>query len=81
MNKCETCKCNKVCDHNHFGFENCDNYISVDCVEVVRCRDCRFFETEMWDKTLMCGCTNYSGLQDVKPDGYCCYGKRKEGTE
>ena len=27
MNKCETCKCNKVCDHNKFGFENCNNYI------------------------------------------------------
>lgn len=29
MNKCETCKCNKVCDHNYFGFENCDNYIPI----------------------------------------------------
>ena len=29
MNKCDNCKCNKVCDHNHFGFENCDNYIPI----------------------------------------------------
>ncbi len=40
MNKCDNCKCNKVCDHNTFGFENCDNYISEDCVEVVYCKDC-----------------------------------------
>ena len=28
MNKCDTCKANKVCDHNRFGFENCGSYIS-----------------------------------------------------
>ena len=27
---CSTCKCNKVCDHNKYGFENCGNYISDD---------------------------------------------------
>lgn len=26
-NKCDTCRCNSVCDHNKYGFENCDNYI------------------------------------------------------
>ena len=25
--KCENCRCNRVCDHNRFGFENCDCYI------------------------------------------------------
>lgn len=24
---CDNCVCNKVCDHNIYGFENCDNYI------------------------------------------------------
>lgn len=28
MEKCDTCKANKVCDHNKYGFEDCDNYIS-----------------------------------------------------
>lgn len=32
MKTCETCKANKVCDHNRFGFENCGNYISKDVV-------------------------------------------------
>jgi hypothetical protein len=30
VNKCETCKANKICDHNNYGFENCCNYISAD---------------------------------------------------
>lgn len=32
MNKCETCKANKVCDHCLYGFENCGNYIPADTV-------------------------------------------------
>jgi hypothetical protein len=27
MNTCETCKCNKVCNHDKFGFENCGCYV------------------------------------------------------
>lgn len=27
MNNCETCRCNKICDHNIFAFENCRNFI------------------------------------------------------
>ena len=27
MGNCETCKANKICDHNKYGFENCGNYI------------------------------------------------------
>lgn len=38
--RCDTCKADKVCDHDRFGFENCDNYISEDCAEVVYCKDC-----------------------------------------
>ena len=33
-NTCNTCKANKVCDHNQYGFENCNNYISSDVVEI-----------------------------------------------
>lgn len=28
--RCDTCKADKVCDHDRFGFENCDNYIPAD---------------------------------------------------
>ena len=80
MNKCETCKCNKVCDHYHFGFENCDNYISVDCVEVVRCRDCKY--RILWDNG-MGGQKNFCELfyRGVVDDEYCSYGKRKGGAK
>lgn len=27
LNKCITCQCNKICDHNEFGYETCNNYI------------------------------------------------------
>ena len=26
---CDTCACNKVCDHDKYGFENCDNYVQA----------------------------------------------------
>lgn len=34
MATCDTCKANKVCDHNKYGFENCNNYIPEDVAEV-----------------------------------------------
>lgn len=40
MKTCYTCKANKVCDHDKYGFENCGNYIPEDAVEVVRCGKC-----------------------------------------
>ena len=33
---CSTCQCNKVCDHNKYGFENCGNYISDDLLPRAR---------------------------------------------
>lgn len=27
---CEKCRCNKICDHNKFGFENCENYVPME---------------------------------------------------
>lgn len=29
MSQCNNCLANKVCDHNRYGFENCENYISA----------------------------------------------------
>lgn len=34
MNTCSTCACDKVCDHDKYGFENCNNYIPADVAEV-----------------------------------------------
>ena len=30
---CEKCKANKVCDHNLWGFETCDNFIPINTTE------------------------------------------------
>lgn len=87
MNTCEACKCNKVCNHDKFGFENCGNYISEDVVEVVRCKDCEHRETF--------GCPMYTEeivewdddgyfeqeilVSDHSTDtGFCSCGKRKD---
>ena len=33
MKTCNTCKANKVCNHDKCGFENCGNYIPDEAVE------------------------------------------------
>ena len=33
MKTCNTCKANKVCNHDKYGFENCGNYIPDEAVE------------------------------------------------
>ena len=30
MNTCNNCRCNKVCNHDLYGFENCNNYIPTE---------------------------------------------------
>lgn len=46
--------------------------------EIVRCRDCAGF-TETWDGW---ECERFSGeYHRAEPDGFCAWGKRKEGGE
>ena len=75
-NECETCKANKVCDHNEYGFENCGNYIPADVVEVVRCKDCIHLNKE---RML---CTNdkirlFNIGHPTFSNHFCSYGERK----
>lgn len=78
MNTCDTCKCNKVCDHDKFGFENCGNYISEDAVEVVRCKDCKYAVLTTGEDFVV-GCENcgYDILERDKND-FCSQGKRRD---
>lgn len=46
----------------------------VDVVEVVRCKDCRFFEDEDEDGDCWCYCHNDTTCRD----GYCSWGERRE---
>ena len=84
MNKtCKNCACNKVCNHNVYGFENCGNFIPAEDVAKIvhskwikrnnerRCPICQYFYmtngTTVYKFCPMCG---------AKMDG-----KRKDGDE
>jgi hypothetical protein len=54
-----------------------------DVVEVVRCKDCKYFEKDdEFDMTGFCTCEritkNYGGEIYPYEDDFCSYGKRKE---
>ena len=60
---------------------------TVDAVEVVRCRDCKYFHTETVEEQTpygftndkkVCGCMLRGEWVDVFIDDFCSYGERKE---
>lgn len=57
-------------------FENVINDCpTIDAVEVVRCKDCKFYETEHYYKGI---CKNIIGLVYVNDgNNFCSYGERK----
>lgn len=82
---CNKCACNKVCNHDIYGFENCENFISAeDAAKVVHskwmlytdgsgeCERCRMRQKNVWDYE---GWQNFCGYCGAKMDG-----KRKEGN-
>lgn len=46
-----------------------DVYKSMDFVQVVRCRDCKYMKYSGW-------CPNIIGA--MPPDGFCAWGERRE---
>ena len=80
---CNNCACNKVCNHDLFGFENCGNFIPAEDVAKIvhskwikrnnerRCPICQYFYltngTTIYKYCPMCG---------AKMDG-----ERKDGDE
>lgn len=54
---------------------------AVDAVEVVRCRDCKHFVfAEPTGKTYCREPFGMFGMKATKPDAFCSYGERKEGS-
>lgn len=49
---------------------------TVDVVEVVRCKDCKWYSVAKWDDEVLHGCHCSSGMVDIEADGYCSYGER-----
>ena len=56
--------------------EECDRFKSKDdVVEIVRCKDCIYYEN---GKDYVPYCNNVMNLfSEMNPDGYCCHGERK----
>lgn len=38
MSKCENCICNPVCDHNKYGFENCNSFKDKSFIVELPCK-------------------------------------------
>ena len=55
--------------------ERCmDDIPTADMVEVVRCKDCKYWDNEDDAER----CTHKYGDMWAKPDGYCSYGERTD---
>ena len=73
--------------HCDFGFsrENIRELLqdipAIDAVPVVRCRECKHYDTADFDGNILCGCTLHSAMLDITPDSFCYYGERKEGAD
>lgn len=53
--------------------------VSKDMQEVVRCKDCKYFENATVNSNgfLICHATG----MEIAPDDFCSYGERKEGAD
>ena len=54
--------------------QSVDEQPTVDAVEVVRCKDCKYFRLN--DENVPY-CYNRFGLNDPEPNGFCSYGRKK----
>lgn len=56
------------------------NYPSVDAVEVVRCKDCKYFELNHWEGIIITAheiCNKWADGCKTNKGGYCFLGERK----
>lgn len=52
---------------------------TVDAVEVVRCRDCKYWGSGKYCESY---CNRYGNMMtDINPDDFCSYGERKDGDK
>ena len=50
----------------------------VDAVEVVRCKDCKYYDSFNNGRNGMC-CIHIDAFKVFYPNDYCSYGERKDG--
>ena len=72
-------------DHELISTHLIWNAPTADVVEVVRCKDCKWFNLNKWAKVdgvpIIVGheiCDFWGGGCKTKEDGYCSYGERKD---
>lgn len=53
--------------------------LTVDAVEVTRCRDCKHYEIHK--PKVLENCERNGYIIPMKPDDFCSYGERKEGAD
>ena len=61
-------------------YDAVENQPSVDAVEVVRCKDCKYFELNHWDGIIITAheiCNKWADGCKTNKDGYCFLGERK----
>ena len=68
--KCDSCRANSDI-YNHYPL-----YKDRDLVEVVRCKDCEYYEI---GRSPTPYCNNVLNLfEEMKPDDFCSYGERRK---
>ena len=62
------------------GVKIINQFPAVDAVEVVRCRECKWYQIRRWNDTKPeYDCRKTHALLDVSPEDFCSYGERKGG--
>ena len=54
-----------------------DDMPTVDAVEAVRCKDCKYYEIDK--PKVLENCERNGYIIPMKPDDFCSYGERKDG--
>ena len=80
-NTCYDCIHYEICYKiEHYGRDletniPCKEFIGIsDRIEIVRCKDCRYYET---GKDYEPYCNHIIGLDDAKDNDFCSYGERR----
>ena len=75
---CKDCIHHNVCQDEYKDKLKCSDFKNkADFVEVVRCKDCKYFTKEMIGDSLECTCTHSLAMVGITTDKYCSYGERK----
>ena len=66
--------------HDNPASAYCINRIKpVDAVEVIRCKDCKYYKQNPWSKEEHMICMGWCDWIFPDPDDFCSNGERREG--